>query len=82
MRRLKNMTITVEEEVLLWARVWAARKGTSVSRLVGGYLRRAMREEEGYEAAMQEYLSVPARDLSGGRGYPRREELYDRGRIR
>ena len=76
------MTITVEEDVLVWARVWAARKGTSVSRLVGEYLRRVMREEEGYEAAMREYLAVSPRDLSGGRSYPRREELYERGRIR
>jgi hypothetical protein len=35
---MKNMTITLEEKVVCWARIRAAEKNTSVSRLVGGLL--------------------------------------------
>src|SRR5256885_7219845 len=35
LRPVKNLTITVEDSVLEWARIEAARRGTSVSRMVG-----------------------------------------------
>lgn len=35
MRRLRNVTITVDDEVARWARVRAAEEDTSVSHLVG-----------------------------------------------
>jgi hypothetical protein len=40
---LKNVTITVEEDVLKWARKRAAEENTSVSRLLGEALKREMR---------------------------------------
>ncbi|MBI4472321.1 MAG: hypothetical protein HY646_06610 [Acidobacteria bacterium] len=72
------MTITVEEEVLRWAKVWAARHDSSVSRLVGDLLRQKMLDEEGYEAAMARYLSQPPRVLKKSGRYPRREEVHAR----
>jgi hypothetical protein len=39
---LKNMTITVSEEVARWARKKAAEENTSVSKLVGRMLERQM----------------------------------------
>jgi plasmid stability protein len=79
----KNVTITLEEEVARWARVWAARHDTSVSRLVGELLRQRMLEEVGYEAAMQQHLAVEPKPLKkeGGR-YPSRDELHDRPLLR
>ena len=35
---MKNVTITVEDSVLEWARVEAARRGTSVSRMLGDFM--------------------------------------------
>ena len=35
---MKNLTITVEDSVLDWARVEAARRGTGVSRMVGDFM--------------------------------------------
>jgi len=80
---VKNVTITLDEETALWARIEAAKRDTSVSRLVGELLRRYMQETEGYENAMEEFLSRPAKALSAGRRrYPRREELHDRAGLR
>lgn len=76
---LKNVTITLEEAVARWARIRAAERDTSVSRLVGELLRDKMLEEHSYEAAMREYLARPARKLRrAGIRYPRRPELYGR----
>ena len=35
---MKNLTITVDDGVLEWARIEAARRGTSVSRMVGDFM--------------------------------------------
>ena len=41
-RRLRNVTVTLEEEVAQWARIEAARRNTSVSRLLGALLKERM----------------------------------------
>jgi len=46
-RRLRNVTVTLEEEVARWARVEAARRNTSVSRLLGALLKENMSMENG-----------------------------------
>ena len=43
---MKNVTITVEESVLEWARIEAAKRNSSVSRLVGEMLADKMRQED------------------------------------
>ena len=48
---MKNLTITVEDSVLEWARIEAARRGTSVSRMVGDFMAEMMRREDAYERA-------------------------------
>jgi len=76
---MKNLTITIDEEVARWARIRAAEHDTSVSRLVGKMLREKMLEEQSYQAVMQEYLSRPPRKLKRpGARYPHREGLHDR----
>jgi hypothetical protein len=40
--RLRNVTVTLEEEVAQWARIEAARRDTSVSRLLGELLKERM----------------------------------------
>jgi len=76
---MKNLTITLDEEVARWARIRAAEHDTSVSRLVGEMLREKMIEEQSYRTVMQEYLSRPPKKLKRpGVRYPRREELHDR----
>jgi hypothetical protein len=41
-RRLRNVTVTLEEDVAQWARIEAARRDTSVSRLLGALLKERM----------------------------------------
>ena len=42
---MKNVTVTMEDSVAEWARMEAARRNTSVSRLVGQMLAEKMRHE-------------------------------------
>jgi len=78
-RVMINVTITMEEEVARWARIKAAERGTSVSRLVGEMLREKMLFEQTYLSAMQRYLSkAPQRISEPGESYPGREEAHER----
>jgi hypothetical protein len=80
---VRNVTITLEEEVALWARVRAAERNTSVSKLVGELLRRHMKDEKAYDAAMKRYLARKPRRLKPrGKRYPGRKELHERSGIR
>ncbi len=80
---MKNVTITLTEDVARWARIRAAERNTSVPRLVGEMSREEMRREGGYEAAMRRYLERPAAvSNEGGAAYPRREALHDRPGLR
>jgi hypothetical protein len=76
---MKNVTITLDEEVARWARIKAAEQDTSVSRLVGEMLREKMLNEQSYHSSMKRYLSRKPRPLSQrGARYPGREEIHER----
>jgi len=80
---MKNVTITLDEKTAAWARVYAARHNTSVSRMVGEMLQQRMRETHKYEEAMRRFLEkTPVKLSRSGRRYPRREDLHARSRIR
>jgi hypothetical protein len=80
---MKNITITVDEEVARWARVWAAEQNTSVSRLVGELLRQRMIEQKDYELAMRRYARRKAAGLKASSAeYPKRDELHARSDLR
>ena len=78
MGKLRKLTMTVDEKAARWAQVWAARYNTSVSRLIGKMLAERMREEEGYNAAMRDYLSAQPALLKAAGTSPASEELHDR----
>lgn len=48
--RLRNVTVTLEEDVAKWARIEAARQDTSVSRLLGALLKERMPAQDGAAA--------------------------------
>ena len=79
---MKNVTITLQEDVARWVRVRAAQDDTSVSRYVGELLRRRMTAEEGYKVAMHRFLARQPKAISEGGRYPTREELHDRPVLR
>lgn len=78
---LRNVTVTLEERVTRWARLEAARKETSVSRLLGAILRERMLEKDGYERAMRRALARKLFLKTDGR-YLSREEVHDRAHLR
>ena len=49
--RLRNVTVTLEEDVARWARIEAARRDTSVSRLLGELLKERMGKLDGKNPA-------------------------------
>ncbi|WP_425257684.1 CopG family transcriptional regulator [Rubrivivax sp. RP6-9] len=78
---MKNVTVTMEDSVAEWARMEAARRNTSVSRLVGELLAEKMRHDDAYERAMREALEF----RSWGRStqpFLSDDEMYDRSRPR
>lgn len=79
---MKNVTITLDEKVARWARVWAAERNISVSRFVGQLLETKMREESGYDMAMTQFLSVPPQSLKKKGRYPSRDVLHERADLR
>jgi hypothetical protein len=80
-RRLRNVTVTLEEDLAQWARIEAARQDTSVSRLLGALLKERMSAQDGYENAMRRALGRKP-FLHGDGRYLTREEVHDRARTR
>lgn len=68
---MKNITITMEDAVAEWVRIEAARRDSSVSRLVGEWLGERMRQEDAYAQAMREALGFESWGASGGPYLPR-----------
>jgi len=76
---MKNVTITLDENVLRWAKVWAATHDTSVSRMLGEELRRKMLAEKHYDRARKRFQAKAPRPLKpAGTSYPDRSSLYER----
>ena len=73
---MKNVTVTMEDSVADWARMEAARRNTSVSRLLGELLSEKMRHDDAYERAMQEWLHRDVSYRSDGSPYLTRDEIY------
>ena len=75
---LKNVTITVDENVARWARRKAAEENTSVSKLVGRMLEREMRVNDGYWRAFEHWKQLSR--IPGQDAEPRltREQLHER----
>jgi hypothetical protein len=74
-----NLTLVLEEDLLLAARRVALDKGTSVNQLVRGYLSNLVQEPSRRSLALARLKQVMERGLieSGDRTWSR-DELYDR----
>jgi hypothetical protein len=78
---MKNVTITVEESALEWARIEAAKRNSSVSRLVGEILAEKMRQEDAYAQAMRKATKFESWGKSDG-NFLTRDEMYERAGFR
>ena len=79
---MKNVTVTLDERTLGWARMHAARRNMSSSRFLGELLKEKMRESRKYSNAMRQFWGVEAQNLTGSKPYPKREEVHDRKGLR
>ena len=82
MSSMKNVTITMEDAVADWVRIEAAKRNSSVSRMLGEMVSDKMRHNDAYERAMHEWLADTGADTGTGaftsdaQAYPTREETY------
>ena len=95
---MRNVTISLDDDLARSVRVRAAQCDMSVSRYIADLLRKeAGRDaaiqtgpgpgapvlDEAYKAAMKAYFAIPGGPISEpGVPYPKREELYDRAVFR
>ena len=80
---MKNVTITLPEDLARWLRIRAAENNRSVSRWVAELLAGMRRQEDEYEVAMKQALAVKPRKMEWVDGRkPTREELHDRPSFR
>jgi hypothetical protein len=82
-RALKNVTVTLDQDTARWARLEAARRDTSVSRLLADLLKREMEGRDAYELARVRFLAqAPGVHRPSGQPLPIREDLHDRPGLR
>jgi len=75
---MKNITIKLDDDIAHWSKIWAAEHNTSVSRLLGDFLKQMKKDKTGYAKAMQQFLEVEAMPMKTSTQYPSRDELHER----
>lgn len=79
----QNITLALDREILLAARVFAAKQGISVSAMLAEELREKIGTANRYEHAKQIALAMLEQSWSlGGQGIKDREMLHDRTSLR
>jgi hypothetical protein len=73
-----NLTLQLDEDVIRRARIVAAKRGTSVSRLVARELDGLVERDARYEEASRRAMELMARATPRGSRPWRRDELHDR----
>ena len=74
-----NITVTIDSELAHAAKVLAARRGTSLSRLVGEKLEELVNHDKAYKAAMKK--AIADMDNAPALGFQKpasRDELHER----
>jgi len=75
----QNITLSLDKEVIRKGKILAARKETSISKLLAESLGHAVQKEESYEAAKRNALNTLKKGFRlGGRMNWQREDLYER----
>jgi len=75
----QNLTVSIEKDLLKKGKVIAARKDTSISRMVSDLLKDLVENDDQYEAAKRNALHLLNKGMRlGGKITWRREELYER----
>lgn len=80
---MKNITITLPEDLARWLRIRAAENERSVSRWLAELLEGMRRQEDEYDMAMKRFLARKPWKMEWREGHrPTREEIHDRSGLR
>jgi hypothetical protein len=75
----QNITLSLEKKIIKKGKVIAARKDTSISRMLSDLLESIVENDERYEAAKRSALQLIKKGMHlGGRITWKREDLYER----
>jgi hypothetical protein len=75
----QNITLSIEKELLKKAKLIAAKKETSVTKLLTEQLAKVVSEDEQYDSAKKRALTILRKGFHlGGRIVAKREELHER----
>lgn len=75
----RNLTVQLDEDTIAKARVLAARRSTSVSKLVAHEIDKLVGQDDAYQRAQAVALDHLSRGFHlGGGGLPDRDALHDR----
>ncbi len=75
----QNITVSLDRELIRQARIVAARRGTSVSKLLAAELARTVEEADTYQRAQRQALATLDKGFHmGGQPLPPRDELHER----
>jgi hypothetical protein len=75
----RNLTVHLDDATIHKAKVLAARRATSLSRLVAGEIERLVGEDDAYQHAQQTAIVQLERGFRfGGGSRPDRESLHER----
>jgi hypothetical protein len=79
----QNITLSLDSHLLKQAKVFAAKRGVSISRLLAEDLEAIMAQQTLYARAKKEALHLLQHKLKlGGKGLPGRDTLHDRTLLR
>lgn len=78
MANRQNLTVQLDRNLIRKARILAARRDTSVSRLVASELERLVGDDEAYQVARRSALSFLRRGFHLGGKRVRRDALHER----
>ena len=79
----QNITLSVDKELIVKAKILAAKRQTSVSRMLSREIERLVAESEQYEKARKSaFAHIESGFHLGGEINVTREELHDRQAIR
>lgn len=79
---MKNVTVTMPEEILEWVRIKAARDNASVSRYLGLLVEQERARDSAYERAMRAALKFEPLPFPKNTRLLSRDEANDRARLR
>jgi hypothetical protein len=77
----QNVTLCLSKEVVRRVKIAAAKRGTSISRMLTEAIERILSGDEGYERARRRHLALLKRPVdlgTGGRATWSREDLHER----